>query len=211
LPPESKAGAGEGHGSDSPVGRGADGPDGRRAHAGRGHLSGIGPDLVVDGKTLAKDVPVTNLLVPGEAADRSCNTFIDKLPTLDSAEEWTSTRTRISTRPRRREPYARARVSKHDRACIRPTKEHPAQTQLVQEDITAGHWATVKFSGAIPCEGSEPDAGSRGQAFRGSQFAREQANSIEVKDRKVGKVLVRLHIWRMRGGRISSCCFLSAS
>lgn len=145
-------------------------------------------DLVVDGKTLAKDVPVTNLLfLEKQLVD--LHTFIDKLPTLDSAEEWTFDKNKdfYATPPTR---TVRTRKVSKPIVLHPPTKEHPAQTQLVQEDITAGHWATVKFSGAIPVKDRNQMLARVDKLSEAVKFAREQANSIEVKDRKIGKVLL---------------------
>ncbi|HSU66930.1 MAG TPA: hypothetical protein VLJ39_08670 [Tepidisphaeraceae bacterium] len=145
-------------------------------------------DLVVDGKTLAKDVPVTNLLFL-EKQLTDLHTFIDKLPTLDPAEEWTFDKNKdFYVTP----PTRTVRTKKVSKPIVLhpPTKEHPAQTQLVQEDVTAGHWSTVKFSGAVAARDRNEMLARVNKLSEAVKFAREQANSNEVKDRKIGAVIL---------------------
>ena len=59
------------------------------------------------------------------------------------------------------------------------TKEHPAQTQLVTEDIVAGYWNTVKYSGAMPAPQKVAMAERVEKLLRAVKEAREAANIIE--------------------------------
>lgn len=144
-------------------------------------------DIVVEGRTIAKDVPVTHLLfIEKQLTD--LHTFIEKLPTLDTAEEWTFDKNKdfYATAPTRT-----VRTKKVSKPVVLhpPTKEHPAQTQLVQEDVTVGYWATVKFSGAIPAKDRNEMLARVNRLSEAVKFARELANGIEVKDRKIAKPL----------------------
>ena len=144
-------------------------------------------DVVVDGRTVAKDVPVTYLLFL-EKQLTDLHTFVEKLPTLDPAEEWSFDRNKdvYATSPTR--TVRTRKVSKP--IVLHPaTKEHPAQTQLVQEDVTAGHWATVKFSGAIPAKDRNEMLARVTKLSEAVKFAREQANGIDAKNRQIGKAV----------------------
>ena len=142
-------------------------------------------DVVVDGKTVVKDVPVTFLLFL-EKQLTDLHTFVDKLPTLDQSEEWVydSNKDFFATPATR---TVRTRKVSKPIVLQPPTKEHPAQTQLVQEDITAGHWSTVKFSGAIPAKERNEMLARIDKLSDAVKFAREQANGIEVKNKTLGK------------------------
>lgn len=60
------------------------------------------------------------------------------------------------------------------------TKEHPAQTDLVSEDVTIGHWTTIHLSGAMP-EKERDEIIERIEKLQDAiKIAREEANSVEV-------------------------------
>ena len=61
------------------------------------------------------------------------------------------------------------------------TKEHPAQTQLITEDVVIGHWSTVKHSGALPMPKKKKILENIEKLNKAVKFAREEANSIDTK------------------------------
>jgi hypothetical protein len=64
------------------------------------------------------------------------------------------------------------------------TKEHPAQTDLINVDKTIGHWTTIHLSGALP-EAERDAIIERIEKLQDAvKIAREQANSAEVTMRK---------------------------
>ena len=67
------------------------------------------------------------------------------------------------------------------------TEHHPAQTQLISEDVVVGTWTTVKQSGAMPAPMKKRVLKRIETLANAVKFAREQANSIEADDQKVGK------------------------
>ena len=141
--------------------------------------------MVVDGKTIAKDVPVTYLLFL-EKQLTDLHTLVEKLPTLDPSEEWTYDRNKDLHSTAAIRTVRTKKISKPI-VLHPPTKEHPAQTQLVQEDVTAGHWVTVKFSGAIAAKDRNEMLSRVNKLSEAVKFAREQANGIEVKNREIAK------------------------
>lgn len=133
-------------------------------------------DVEVGGKTLLKDVPVTHLLFL-EKQVKDLETFISKLPTLDPSETWEfNNAARVYATP----PTETTRTKKVPKAFVRcpATKEHPAQVDTFQEDVLAGFWKTIKFSGAIPAKDKNAMLERVRKLMEGVIKAREEANSI---------------------------------
>jgi hypothetical protein len=105
-------------------------------------------DIVVDGKTLLSGVPVTYLLfLEKQVVD--IRSFVSTLPTLDEAEDWTYD---SNSALYKTAPMITHRTKKAQKPLVLypATPEHPAQTQLITEDVAAGNWTLIKQSGAIP-------------------------------------------------------------
>lgn len=71
------------------------------------------------------------------------------------------------------------------------TEHHPAQTQMITDDMVIGHWTTVKFSGALPRPVKKRMLDRIGTLQDAAKFARVQANSMEAKDQRVGAKVLR--------------------
>jgi hypothetical protein len=141
--------------------------------------------IVVDGKTIVPDVPVTFLLFL-EKKLTDIRTFVAKLPTLDPSERWNP------------DPATGVWVTdevgktKSDKVPASYTKspatvQHPAQVEFFYKDVVVGAWSTRKFSGALPQERVTTLLRRVDMLIDAVKFAREQANSIEVADRFAGK------------------------
>jgi len=145
-------------------------------------------DVVVDDERLLKDVPVSTLLFL-EKQLTDLHTFIRKLPVLDAAETWAFN---DSADCWSTEPVRTLRTKKVPRNHVKAeaTEKHPAQVEVYYEDITVGHWTTVKFSGALPAKRVSELLERIEKLQHAVKFAREEANSAEAVDRKIGdKVL----------------------
>ncbi|MBU1432165.1 hypothetical protein KKF91_16640, partial [Myxococcota bacterium] len=70
------------------------------------------------------------------------------------------------------------------------TAEHPAQTQLISEDVVVGFWHTIKFTGALPLPKKQLILERIERLSKAVKFAREQANGVEVTQKKVGEALL---------------------
>jgi hypothetical protein len=144
-------------------------------------------DVIVDGETVLRDVPVTYLLFL-EKQLINVVTFVRKLPTLDPSETW-------SYDPAlgvfRTEPVQTNRNKKVLRNHVRSeaTKEHPAQVDVYQEDVPMGQWHTVKFSGAAPASRVSSLIHRVEQLQAAVKCAREEANSTTVQDVKYGEAV----------------------
>ena len=141
-------------------------------------------DVVVEGTTLLRDVPVSYLLfLEKQLAD--LNTFVKKLPVLDAAESWTHD---PSTDWFRTEPVRTLRTKKVPRNHVKAeaTDKHPAQVEVYYEDIAIGYWTQTKFSGALPAQRVNELVERVEKLSQAVKFAREEANTFEVTDQRVG-------------------------
>lgn len=132
----------------------------------------------VGGKVFLKDLPVTCLLFL-EKQMVDLHTFVNNLPVLPPDREWKWDGNRNCHVT---DPIGTIRTQKVPKVIVKyePTKEHPAQTELITQDETVGTWSTTYMSSAIP--GQEKAAMlSRIEALQdGIKAAREAANSAEV-------------------------------
>jgi len=141
-------------------------------------------DVVVNGVTLLTQVPATYLLfLEKQLVD--LHTFIKKLPVLDASELWTFDSSADSWAT---EPIQTTKTKKIPRNHVKAeaTEKHPAQVEVYYEDVLVGNWRTIKFSGALPAKRIN-ELLSRVEVLQEAvKFAREEANSLEVSEQKVG-------------------------
>ncbi|SES11995.1 MULTISPECIES: hypothetical protein [Lentzea] len=144
-------------------------------------------DVVVDGETLLRDVPVSYLLFL-EKQLTDLHTFVKKLPLLDAAEDWSFDE---SADYWRTEQVRTIRTKKVPRNHVKAeaTEKHPAQVEVYYEDIPVGYWNTVKFSGALPARRVNELVDRVEKLQHAVKFAREEANNMEITDQRVGGVL----------------------
>jgi hypothetical protein len=138
-------------------------------------------DVEVDGRILLPDVPVTFLLfLEKQLVD--LHTFVRKLPVLDAAETWTFDETAGQWRT---DSVQTVRTKKVPRNHVKAeaTERHPAQVEMYYEDVPAGHWTTVRFSGALPATRVRELTERVEKLLQAVKFAREEANSREIADR----------------------------
>jgi len=144
-------------------------------------------DVVVDGQTIVSGAPVSYLLfLEKQLVD--LQTFVKKLPVLDAAESWSRDE---STDSWKTEPVRTIRTKKVPRNHVKApaTDKHPAQVEVYYEDIAVGYWTTVKFSGALPARRVNELLDRVTKLQAAVKFAREEANSVEVDDRRVGEAV----------------------
>lgn len=101
-------------------------------------------DIVVDNEVLAKDVPATHLLFLEQQAT-DLITIIEKLPTLDGLVSWVKDDVTGGWQSQPVETNRTKKVSK-PLELSPATEKHPAQVQLVTEDIVVGVWTAVRSS-----------------------------------------------------------------
>lgn len=142
-------------------------------------------DVVVDGRTLVKDAPVTYLLfLEKQLVD--LHTFVRKLPVLDAAESWEYD---ASADCYATEPVNTVRTKKIPRNHVKAeaTEKHPAQVEVYHEDVVVGYWRTIKFSGALPAKRVNELTERVEKLQHAVKFAREEANNAEITQRKLGE------------------------
>lgn len=141
-------------------------------------------DVVVDGQVLFKDAPATFLLWL-EKQVREIRTFVDKLPVLDPAYTWVKDE---AANLWKTAPIETNRTQKVPRPIVlyEATKEHPAQTQMINDDVVVGHFSRTEHSGALR-EVDKTNLLLRIDALSAAvKQARERANLVEVTEVEVG-------------------------
>lgn len=135
-------------------------------------------DIVVDGVTVMKDVPVTNLLYLDKQVENLV-TFVEKLPTPDPSENWTPDANQGLLRG---EATTSLKTSKEPTVIVKydATDKHPAQTELFTKDIPIGEWTQVQFSGALPADQKNAMVAKARKLLSAIKEAREQANVTQV-------------------------------
>ena len=147
--------------------------------------NGAVADVVIDGKALLEKVPITTLLfLEKQLVD--IRTFCLKLPILDPADDWKwSDAQNLYTT----DPVKTVKTKKVEKVVVKyeATKEHPAQTEIRPEDVTIGHWNTIKYSGALPATTVKEFVRRVEKLQEAVKVAREEANNISAKDVQIGK------------------------
>ena len=144
--------------------------------------------MVVDGQPLIKDAPATYLLFL-EKQLSDLRAFVGKMVELDAGEDWGED---PSTGLYKTEATKTQRTKKVQRPIVLydATEHHPAQTQLITDDVVVGYWNTVKYSGAIPKLKKVELLERIDKLTRAVKFAREEANSSETEQRRVGEAVL---------------------
>lgn len=135
-------------------------------------------NVEVDGVVVLRDVPVTHLLfLEKQLVD--INTFVSKLPVLDSSERWVFNQNTdcFSTNPTKSNRNVK-KLRNHVKA--EATDKHPAQVDVYTEDVKVGEWSTTKFSTAIDAKRRNEILLRVKKLSEAVKFAREQANMQEV-------------------------------
>lgn len=141
-------------------------------------------DVKVDDRVLIKDAPVTYLLfLEKQLVD--LHTFVSKLPVLDPAESWTLDEASAVWKT---DPVKTTKTRKVPRNHVKAeaTEHHPAQVEVYHEDVVVGHWTKVGFSGSVPQRRVNQLLERVVKLQDAVKYAREEANSAEVLDRKAG-------------------------
>lgn len=140
-------------------------------------------DLVVEGRVLVKDAPVTFLLFL-EKQLIDIRTMITATPTLDPAQEWTKD---VNSYRWKTEPIRTHRTKKVQKpiTLAAATDKHPAQTQMITEDEVVGHWNNVRYSGALPIPRKDVLLERVEKLIKAVKFARESANSVDAPEQNV--------------------------
>lgn len=145
-------------------------------------------DVEISGNILAADVPVPYLLFL-EKQLTDLRTFVDKMPVLDEADNWA---TDEATGLFKTEPIRTHRTAKVVKPIVKydATPEHPAQTDLISQDVVVGFWVQVKQSGAITRGDRRRLLERIETVLNAVKSAREEANGVEAQAKTVGDDLL---------------------
>lgn len=143
-------------------------------------------DVVVDGSTIATNVPVTYLIWLEKQLTHLA-TVVGKMPTLDPAVDWHTDNdgdwaTQVT------QTVKTAKVPRNH-VLAEATDKHPAQVQMYTEDVVVGRWSTTKRSGALPGSRQRELLAKVAALAEAVKFAREQANGLDVTDQWVGEAI----------------------
>jgi hypothetical protein len=146
-------------------------------------------DVKVDGETILKQVPVTVLLYLAKQLD-DLHTFVGNIPVLDPSDRWTYNAqdgTYIT------DEIKTIRTKKVQKPIVLydATEKHPAQTQLITEDITAGHWKTRKYATTLAATERQQIVDRIVKLQDAVKIAREEANSIPVDDQTIASAVLK--------------------
>lgn len=146
-------------------------------------------NISIDGNVIVSDVPVTHLLYLDDVLT-NIRTFVEKLPVLDPAEKWSFDE---AANLWRSEASEKVRTKKEPRVVVKAaaTVQHPAQTEIFPEDRPVGVYREIRFSGAIPAKEKADMLQRVNSLMDAVAAAREEANTIQVKDLKVGTSLLK--------------------
>jgi hypothetical protein len=138
-------------------------------------------------KTILADAPVT-FLVQMESALERIRKVYDEIPTLDPSKTWSKDETKTDVW--KAEVEKRVRTKKIPKVIVKydATKEHPAQTDIVNVDAAVGEWTHSSSSGALSPRQKSQILDRIDRLITGVKIARARANSQDVESAKVGRI-----------------------
>lgn len=145
-------------------------------------------NVVVGEEVVLHDVPVTTLLfLEKQLVD--LRTLIATLPTLPVNEQWKWDGVQGIYRT---EETVKTRTKKVPRNHVKSpaTDKHPAQVDVYHEDIPVGRWTSTSFSGAMEPRRVAALLERADALLRAVKMAREEANSYEIPDVKIGEAII---------------------
>ena len=91
------------------------------------------------------------------------------------------------------EPTHTVRTKKVPRNHVKAeaTEKHPAQVEVYYEDVSVGTWRTVRFSGMVSATRARELSARVVKLQEAVKVAREEANSLEVEEHRVGEAVLR--------------------
>lgn len=140
--------------------------------------------VVVDGVIVLPPVPATYLLWLEKQLAEFMG-FAKTIPILELGETWVWDKEQgvhVAN------PTKTSRTQKVQKPLVLypATDKHPAQVQLVTEDINAGEWTNTKLSGAMPRSEVAALISRITKLQEAVKVAREQANAVEVQEEVYG-------------------------
>jgi hypothetical protein len=145
-------------------------------------------DVKIGGTVLLPDVPAGYLLFL-ENQLLALRGLVQRLPVLDPAEDWQWDKTKNIYRTEATKKAREVRVPQVQvlqAPQVIDGEKFDGQYRPFETAKPVGDWTTVKMSGAMPAEEVEKILDRITVLSEAVKYAREQANSIDVTDRKAG-------------------------
>lgn len=144
-------------------------------------------DVRISDALVLPSVPVSFLLYM-EKELNDVETFIRKMPVLDTGEEW-HWDANVNCFATSQTWQNRTKKVPRNHVKAEATEKHPAQVEVYQEDVVIGRYKNINFSGALPASVKEALL-ERIRTLRSAfLYAREEANSVVAEKQKLGQSL----------------------
>ncbi|MBX9691440.1 MAG: hypothetical protein K2Z81_03585 [Cyanobacteria bacterium] len=142
-------------------------------------------DIEIDGKVIAKDVPVSTLLDLEKRA-KDWAKFIAELPELEASENWSQDPNDVQLqRTEVKRTHRTSKITVH-KVIVPATEHHPAQIKDDTTDVITGYWHFVKFSGSVSRNRKRELQDRANKFIDAVKAARERANAVEAVELKIG-------------------------
>lgn len=147
-------------------------------------------DIVIDGETIAADLPATFLLGL-EKKLKHIRDMYDSIPTLPPSLVWEKDENAQENVYRSRNDDIKTKTQKRPqfRVLYDATPEHPAQVEKWMEEVVVGRYTTTHQSGMIPAHRKASMMGRLDKLIQAVKQARMRANSVQVENLSVGSKL----------------------
>jgi len=148
-------------------------------------------DIVVDGQTIAVDVPATTLLTLENRLRRVHEVFA-RMPTLDNKIAWEKAEEIGEDIWRTKFPAEKFRTRKVTKPVVlyEATEHHPAQVKEVTEDVPWGKFSQTDFSGCVTSARANEILTKLDKLIRAVKRARSKANKAVIDTKaSIGKAL----------------------
>ena len=150
-------------------------------------------DIIVDGKVLSKDVPVTILLAM-ETKLLSAQAMYNAIPTLDASKAWEPDSTYAKDnvfRTKNASERMQEIVSKDWKEVSAATVQHKAQIVQTEKRETVGKYVQYDYSGALTSIDKAQKLERLTKLIRAVKMARQRANGTVVNTKlSIGSTLI---------------------
>lgn len=146
-------------------------------------------DVFVDGVMVLEQVPPTLLLTLKQKMEE-IHGLLQNIHTLPAEDNWTLD---ANTQLYRSEPDVKASGKKVPKVFVKAeaTEKHPAQVEVLQEDVTVGFWTTIKLSSALPLPEKQALLTRVSKVIQALKMALEDANQHRLPQSNIGDTLAK--------------------
>lgn len=146
-------------------------------------------DVTIDGLVILSQVGPT-LLLTLEQKLQEIQGLVQQIHTLPAEENWTQD---PNTGHYRSEADTKASTKKVPQVLTlaAATEKHPAQVQVVQEDVVVGYWSTTKLCSSLPIPEKQALLERITKLLSALKLAREEANRHRREESSIGTNLAK--------------------